>query len=160
MNNRGPKHESWGTPQFKSKGRERTPCTDTRWLLSDKYDLNQFRAVPRMPTSSDSLSKSSWWSTVSKAALRSKKINKVTCCLFFFHAFCCLSLSSRVFGRDLCYSDREDWLFSHWSSSVSQRSVQQWRVLPCALINTILLFDPPSCVSVVYELFWPENITT
>ena len=56
MNSKGPKHEPWGTPQFKSKGRERTPCTETRWLLSDKYDLNQFRAVPRMPTSSDSLS--------------------------------------------------------------------------------------------------------
>jgi len=51
------------------------------------------------------------------------------------------------------------WLFSHWSSSVSPRSVQRWHVLPCALFNTILLFDPPSCISVVYELFWPENIT-
>ena len=66
MNSKGPKHEPWGTPQFKSKGRERTPCTETRWLLSDKYDLNQFRAVPRMPTSSDSLSKSIRWSTVHK----------------------------------------------------------------------------------------------
>ena len=27
---KGPKYEPWGTPQFKSKGREITPCTETR----------------------------------------------------------------------------------------------------------------------------------
>ena len=30
MNSKGPKHEPWVTPQFKLKGRERTPCTEMR----------------------------------------------------------------------------------------------------------------------------------
>jgi len=31
---------------------------------------------------------------------------------------------------------------------MNPRSAQRSRVLPCALINTILLLDPPSCVSI------------
>ena len=49
----------------------RTDCD-----LPDKYDLNQFKAVPQIPCPDLNLSRSTSWSTVSKAALKSSIISK------------------------------------------------------------------------------------
>ena len=38
----------------------------------DRYDLNHFRAFPVIPTQSSRRDKRIWWSTVSKAAVKSK----------------------------------------------------------------------------------------
>ena len=45
----------------------------------------------------------------------------------------------------------------HWSSSMSPRRIQRLRVLPCAMINTIVFFDPPCSVCSLF--YKAENIT-
>ena len=45
----------------------------------------------------------------------------------------------------------------HWSSSMSPRRIQRLRVLLCALIHTIVLFDPPCSVCSLF--YKAENIT-
>ena len=53
------------------------------------------------------------------------------------------SYSVQQISRGGCYSDQNVsyWLFSHWSSSMSLCSVLRSCVLPCTLIDTILLLD-------------------
>ena len=56
-------------------------CTDdsslicTNWNRSEKYDLNQFRAVPFMLINCSSLCNKIWWTIVLNAALSSNRTN-------------------------------------------------------------------------------------
>ena len=67
----GPSTEPCGTPWLT------LVCTDDSSLIcmncnrSEKYDLNQFRAVPLMLINCSSLCNKIWWSIVSNAAVRS-----------------------------------------------------------------------------------------
>ena len=42
--------EPWGTSQSRLKHAESVPLTDIRWLLLDRYGLNQFRTAPCNPS--------------------------------------------------------------------------------------------------------------
>lgn len=71
-------------------------------------------------------------------------------------------LNLYLLGLLHCCSDQDVLylLFCHWSSPVTQCSVQWSCVLPCAIINMIFFVRPAIlCECSVRELFWPENIT-
>ena len=82
INRSGPKQEPWGDPQLRSKHPESVPLIHTRWLLLNKYDLNQIKTFPRSPTFFCILLTRISWLTVSNATLRSNNTRRVTHCEF------------------------------------------------------------------------------
>ena len=75
VNTIGPSTDPWGTPHTNDVGFDWVPLIRTDCDLPDKYDLNQFKAVPQIPSPDLSVSRSTSWSTVSKAALKSSIIS-------------------------------------------------------------------------------------
>ena len=75
VNRIGPSTDPWGTPHTYDVGFDWVPLIRTDCDLSDKYDLNLFKAVPQIPSPDLSLSRSTSWSAVSKAALKSSIIS-------------------------------------------------------------------------------------
>lgn len=69
----GPRMEPWGTPQERGATDEEQFPRWTAKLLSVKYDLNHFRAVPVTPTLCSSRDKRIEWLTVLKAEVKSKR---------------------------------------------------------------------------------------
>ena len=47
--NKGPRQDPCGTPQSRGRQSERAPGLETRWLLADKYYLNQSNGAPEIP---------------------------------------------------------------------------------------------------------------
>ena len=76
----GPSTEPWGTPWLTLVCEEDSSFTRTNWNLSDKYDLNQPKAVPLIPITCSSLCNRTLWSIVSNAALRSNRTSNRTSC--------------------------------------------------------------------------------
>ena len=79
MNSRGPRTESWGTPQDSCEGVNCIPLKITAWVLLVRYELNQLRATSLTAKRWCSTSRSMEWSTQSNAALRSSKTSATTC---------------------------------------------------------------------------------
>ena len=75
VNRIGQSTHLWGTPHTNDVGFDWVPLISTDCDLPDKYDLTQFKAVPQIPSPDLSLSRSTSWSTVSKAALKSSMIS-------------------------------------------------------------------------------------
>ena len=57
---------------------------ETRYLLADKYDLNQSNGASDIPNEVWSLRNKTVWSTVPKAALKSRNTSQRTTCWEFF----------------------------------------------------------------------------
>ena len=70
---RGPKIEPCGTPYDNGAEQDSEPPRYTPIDLPSRYDLNQFRALPLMPTRCCKRDTKILWSTVSKAAVGSKQ---------------------------------------------------------------------------------------
>ena len=101
-------------------------------LLSSaiKYDANQESAVSRTPNADLSLSDKIPWSMVSKAALKTNRTSKVTCCLFLFKKSnfllsrepipCCVIYHMMIVAWEInysCWCDAEVvWLAHSWVS--------------------------------------------
>ena len=79
---KGPKQEPCGTPKGRSKLSDCSSFTMTCCEWPDKYDLSHCSAVPVIPKDMSSGRIMILWSTVSKAELKSKRTNIVTCCRF------------------------------------------------------------------------------
>ena len=75
MNNRGPRIDPWGTPQVMAVWSETQLPVSTKYLLSLRQDLNQFKAVSEIPTQ---FSNPVIRSTMLKAALRSSRTRTET----------------------------------------------------------------------------------
>lgn len=69
----GPKFDPWGTPHRMLCVLEEQVSMLTKKRRSVRQERNQLRTVPERPTRFPSLSNKLWWSTVSKAALKSNK---------------------------------------------------------------------------------------
>ena len=48
---RGPRTEPWGTPKSTFRDSERVFSIQTHWLLPERKDLNQLKAIPQTPNS-------------------------------------------------------------------------------------------------------------
>lgn len=68
----GPRMEPWGTPQVSGAAIEQYSLRWTEKILSVRYDWNHLTAVPLMPMHCSRHDKRILWSTVSKAAVRSR----------------------------------------------------------------------------------------
>ena len=82
VKSKGPKQEPCGTPKGRSKCSDCSPFTMTCCEWPEKYDLSHCSAVPVIPKDMSSGQIMISWSTVSKAELKSKRTNIVTCCRF------------------------------------------------------------------------------
>ena len=80
--NREPIQDPCGTPQLRGRLSERALGMETRWLLADKYDLNQFNGAPEILNEVWSLRNKTLWSSVSKAALKSSNTSRTACWKF------------------------------------------------------------------------------
>ena len=49
-NNKGPRHEFWGTPIPIYKTLQSTPLTFVNWERLERYDLNQTSSEDRIPS--------------------------------------------------------------------------------------------------------------
>ena len=85
----GPNTDSWGTPQVNGMLFEFTPFIRTDCSLSERYDLNHWRATSQTPRWDCSLNKRMLWSMVSNSALKSRS-NRMTHCF----SSICLNISS------------------------------------------------------------------
>lgn len=77
MNKIGPRTEPCGTLWQTGAGEDWAVPRTTQWYVPDRYDLNHSWAVPVMPRSLSRRSRRILLHTVSKAAERSQKINRV-----------------------------------------------------------------------------------
>ncbi len=73
MNKRGPNAEPWGTPWCNGDENDLMFFICTNCFLSERYELNHFRAVPVTPVPAKRSSKTGC-DMVSKAALRSRRM--------------------------------------------------------------------------------------
>ena len=72
----GPSTEPWGTPHVTDWVWDLEPPMETYSVRSDRYDLNQFSAVLLRPIVEWRRSSKMLWSTVSKAAVRSRRMRR------------------------------------------------------------------------------------
>ena len=77
-NSSGPSTEPWGTPLSRAISDEEFFPMTTRCVRPVIYDINHFNATLRMPCVFSSLLIRMAWSTASKAALRSRRLNNET----------------------------------------------------------------------------------
>ena len=96
VNKRGPRTDPWGSPKSACIGSDNTPAMFT-WLFHPfKYEVNHWMAVPLTPKEFTSRWHKMEWSTVSNAALISKRTMRTT----FFDAISdtisCWTLSNAV----------------------------------------------------------------
>jgi len=70
MNRIGPNTEPWGTPVASRVGDDLQPEHETVEVVSDRYEENQERSLPRRKYHKDKRCSSMEWSIVSKAAGR------------------------------------------------------------------------------------------
>ena len=109
---KGPKQEPCGTPiKGSSKLSDCSPFTMTCCEWPDKYDLSHCSAVPVIPRTCQVDE-----STVSKAELKSKRSDNVTCCRFMLCKISSTTLKSAV--SVLCSLLYADWNTGYkiWSS--------------------------------------------
>ena len=126
-NNRGPRQLPWGTPKSILKWSDYTPSTLTFWERLDKYGGNQSMTFPDTPNSVHRRFRRIWWSAVSKAALRSRRIRSVACCLSMFikMSFLILNNADWCVGKRL-FLTRWDW---SWSAARSTNLETNYRLL-------------------------------
>ena len=74
----GPSTEAWGTPHCNREFIRLFQVTFTCWHRPIGYDRNHCRATPTAPFSTSKRCSSGPWSTVSKAALRSSRVSRMT----------------------------------------------------------------------------------
>ena len=70
---RGPRTDPCGTPRSKERREDRQLLTLTNCVRDVKYDFSQESTVPLIPNRVDSLDNKMEWSTVSKAADKSRR---------------------------------------------------------------------------------------
>ena len=106
----GPNTEPWGTPQVNGMLFEFTPFIRTDCFLSERYDLNHWRATSQTPRWDCSLDKRMLWSMASNAALKSRS-NRMTHCF----SSICLNISSctEVDAASVLWN----FLYNDWNSS-------------------------------------------
>ena len=136
-NNRGPRQLPWGTPKSIPNQSDNIPSTVTFWEWLDKYEANQSRTFLDTPNSVHRRFRRIWWSTVSKAALRSRRIRSVACCLsmliktsflIFNRAVSVLSLGRYAnwsVGKRL-FLTRWDWSWSAAAHSTNLETNCRW----------------------------------
>ena len=78
-NKTGSRTDPWGMPHFSSTDDDFLPATDTCWYLEDRYDATQSSARSLRPILVSSCLSSIIWSTVLKAAERSRRTKKADC---------------------------------------------------------------------------------
>ena len=122
-NNRGPRQLPWGTPKSIPNRSDNTPSTVTLWERFHKYEANQSKTFPDTPNSVRRRLRRIWWSTISKAALRSRRIRSVACCLSIFIKMSFLILSRAVsvlwLGRYADWSVGKRLFLARWDCSWS-----------------------------------------
>ena len=106
----GPNTDPWGTPQVNGELFEFTPFIRTDCFLSERYDLNHWRATSRTPRWDCSPDKRMLWSMVSNAALKSRS-NRMTHCF----SSICLNISSCTEVNAV--SVLWNFLYEDWNSS-------------------------------------------
>ena len=106
----GPNTDPWGTPQVNGMFFEFTPFIRTDCFLSERYDLNHWRATSQTPRWDCSLAKMMLLSMVSNAALKSRS-NRMTHCF----SSICLDISSCTEVNAV--SVLWNFLYEDWNSS-------------------------------------------
>ena len=107
VKSKGPKQEPCGTPKGRSKCSDCSPFTMTCCEWPEKYDLSHCSAVPVIPKDMSSGRIMILWSTVSKAELKFKRTNIVTCSRFMLCKISSTTLKSAV--SVLCFLLYADW---------------------------------------------------
>ena len=106
----GPNTDPWGTPQVNGMLFEFTPLIRTDCFLSERYDLNHWRATSQTPRWDCSLDKRMLWSMVSNAALKSRS-NRMT------HCFSSICLNISPCTEVNAVSVLWNFLYEGWNSS-------------------------------------------
>ena len=78
VNKTGPNTEPWGTPYKSGRGFEVDPLTMTDWNRWETYEQNHLRTLPLIPKVISRRLRRIEWSSVSNAALRSRRATSET----------------------------------------------------------------------------------
>ncbi len=103
----GPKMDPWGTPQIIGATDEENLPNSTEKVLSLIYELNHCKAIPPIPNKRSNRQRRILWSTVSKAAVRSRSRSTV-----FLQLSTASKMSLNTLSKAdsvLCCAEKPDW---------------------------------------------------
>ena len=123
VNKTGPNTEPWWTPYKSGRGFEVGPLTMTDWNRSETYEQNLLRTLPLIPKVISRRLRRIEWSSVSNAALRSRRATSETNFWSEFVSKLSMTLSTAV--STLWPFLYADWFIS--SRLLSKRCCCNWR---------------------------------